>query len=174
VPHGWLFPKINAALHHGGAGTTGASLRAGLPTLIKPWFGDQNFWAIRVTKLEVGMKVASLRSDDIADALRKATQSTVMIEKAARIGERIRSETGVNAAVSAIHANLIRAAQNRQALKREDAHRRRKVSQEDEQDSEDAAATPKKADRVGTQGSSTSSFSLPPLPKVTLPTLGCK
>lgn len=39
IPHGWLFPKIQAALHHGGAGTVGASLRAGLPTLIKPWFG---------------------------------------------------------------------------------------------------------------------------------------
>jgi hypothetical protein len=43
VPHDWLFPQIDAALHHGGAGTTGASLRAGIPTLIKPWFGDQWF-----------------------------------------------------------------------------------------------------------------------------------
>jgi sterol 3beta-glucosyltransferase len=45
VPHDWLFPQIDAAVHHGGAGTTGASLRAGIPTLIKPWFGDQFFWA---------------------------------------------------------------------------------------------------------------------------------
>lgn len=37
----WLFGQIDAAVHHGGAGTTGASLRAGLPTIIKPWFGDQ-------------------------------------------------------------------------------------------------------------------------------------
>ena len=61
VPHGWLFPRgtsatraldemlmrllaVNAAMHHGGAGTVGASLRAGLPTIIKPWFGDQFFW----------------------------------------------------------------------------------------------------------------------------------
>ncbi|KAG5641416.1 hypothetical protein DXG03_005261 [Asterophora parasitica] len=47
IPHDWLFPKIDAALHHGGAGTTGASLRAGIPTLIKPWFGDQFFWSAR-------------------------------------------------------------------------------------------------------------------------------
>ncbi|KAG6866279.1 hypothetical protein C0991_006375 [Blastosporella zonata] len=47
VPHDWLFPKVDAALHHGGAGTTGASLRAGIPTLIKPWFGDQFFWGAR-------------------------------------------------------------------------------------------------------------------------------
>ncbi|KAG6836685.1 Sterol 3-beta-glucosyltransferase [Arthromyces matolae] len=51
VPHDWLFPQIDAALHHGGAGTTGASLRAGIPTLIKPWFGDQFFWAARVHRL---------------------------------------------------------------------------------------------------------------------------
>ena len=68
----WLFPQIDAAMHHGGAGTTGASLRgksfpfylrrpvlmcsgftAGVPTLIKPWFGDQFFWASRVQKLGV-------------------------------------------------------------------------------------------------------------------------
>lgn len=53
VPHDWLFPQIDAAMHHGGAGTTGASLRAGIPTLIRPWFGDQFFWASRVEKLGV-------------------------------------------------------------------------------------------------------------------------
>lgn len=53
VPHDWLFPLIDAAMHHGGAGTTGASLRAGIPTIIKPWFGDQFFWASRVEKLGV-------------------------------------------------------------------------------------------------------------------------
>lgn len=53
IPHDWLFPRIDAALHHGGAGTTGATLRAGIPTLIKPWFGDQFFWASRVQRLGV-------------------------------------------------------------------------------------------------------------------------
>lgn len=53
VPHDWLFPQVDAVLHHGGAGTTGASLRAGIPTIIKPWFGDQFFWASRVQKLGV-------------------------------------------------------------------------------------------------------------------------
>jgi sterol 3beta-glucosyltransferase len=120
VPHGWLFPKIDAAMHHGGAGTTGASLRAGIPTIIKPWFGDQHFWALRVTKLEVGVKVAALRADEVAEALRKATTSTVMIEKARRIGERITQESGVDAAVQAIHFNLVRAAKNRAALKKQD------------------------------------------------------
>ncbi len=91
IPHDWLFPKIDAALHHGGAGTTGASLRAGIPTLIKPWFGDQFFWASRVQKLGAGLRVASLRVNDLAEALTKATTSRIMKEKAAGVGEKIRS-----------------------------------------------------------------------------------
>jgi sterol 3beta-glucosyltransferase len=107
---------VHAALHHGGAGTVGASLRAGIPTLIKPWFGDQFFWANRVTKLGVGLKVPSLRSVDIADALVKATTSQVIIEKAARVGERIRAENGVDNALNAIHYNILRAASDRKKM----------------------------------------------------------
>ncbi|KAH9818350.1 family 1 glycosyltransferase [Melampsora americana] len=44
VPHRWLFNQIDAAVHHGGAGSTGASLRAGIPTIIRPFFGDQKFY----------------------------------------------------------------------------------------------------------------------------------
>ncbi|WWC71508.1 uncharacterized protein I206_105466 [Kwoniella pini CBS 10737] len=117
IPHSWLFPKVQAALHHGGAGTVGASLRAGVPTLIKPWFGDQFFWSVRVTKLGVGLKVPSLRSDDIANALIKATTDRVMIEKAARIGEKIRSESGVDKALEAINNNVLRAGSDRRNLK---------------------------------------------------------
>lgn len=121
VPHSWLFPKIQAALHHGGAGTTGASLRAGLPTLIKPWFGDQYFWALRVTKLGVGLKLGGLRSDDIAAALKKATTDRIMIEKAARIGERISSESGVDTALNVINESIMRAARDRPQLKKEES-----------------------------------------------------
>ncbi|RXK41092.1 hypothetical protein M231_01495 [Tremella mesenterica] len=116
VPHGWLFPKIQAALHHGGAGTVGASLRSGIPTIIKPWFGDQFFWANRVTRLGVGLKLASLRSDEIADALVKATSNRIMIEKAARVGERIRAENGVDKALLAIHHNIVRAGGDRRKM----------------------------------------------------------
>jgi len=74
------------------------------------------------------MKVASLRADDIAEALRKATTNTVMIEKAARIGERIRQESGVDTAVQAIHFNLVRAATDRVTLKKEDNKKRTETS----------------------------------------------
>jgi UDP:flavonoid glycosyltransferase YjiC (YdhE family) len=44
VPHDWLFARCRAVCHHGGAGTTSAGLRAGLPTVVVPFFGDQFFW----------------------------------------------------------------------------------------------------------------------------------
>jgi sterol 3beta-glucosyltransferase len=69
-----------------------------------------------VSKLEVGLKVSSLRSDDIAEALTKATTSKMMIEKAARVGDRIRSENGVDNALQAIHYNIIRAGNDRKKL----------------------------------------------------------
>ncbi|KAI0051096.1 glycosyltransferase family 1 protein [Auriscalpium vulgare] len=116
VPHDWLFPKIDAAMHHGGAGTTGASLRAGIPTLIRPWFGDQFFWASRVQKLGVGVKVTSLRVAEIADALTKATTDRIMKERALAVGERIREENGVETAIEAIYTYMHRAAQDRKHL----------------------------------------------------------
>ncbi|KAJ7675882.1 glycosyltransferase family 1 protein [Mycena polygramma] len=106
VPHDWLFPQIDAAVHHGGAGTTGASLRAGIPTLIKPWFGDQFFWASRVQKLGAGLRVPSLHAHDFSEALIKATTSRVMKEKAAAVGEKIRAEDGVHTAIHTIYTYL--------------------------------------------------------------------
>lgn len=72
--------------------------------------------ANRVTKLEVGLKVPSLRSDEIAQCLVKATSNTLMIEKARRVGQLIRSESGVDNAVAAIQYNIVRAAADRKKM----------------------------------------------------------
>ncbi|KAE8210793.1 hypothetical protein CF327_g5378 [Tilletia walkeri] len=106
IPHDWLFPRIDIAMHHGGAGTTGASLRAGLVTLIKPFFGDQYMWALRVQKLGAGARVGGLDSHDISDALKKAAEDRVMVEKAQEVGRKIRSENGPNTAIAFIYQNL--------------------------------------------------------------------
>src|SRR6202020_2190873 len=53
APHDWLFPRMVAAVHHGGAGTTAAAVRAGIPSLIMPFFGDQPFWANCLNQLGV-------------------------------------------------------------------------------------------------------------------------
>ncbi|KAK0187892.1 glycosyltransferase family 1 protein [Armillaria mellea] len=110
-------PELMQAMHHGGAGTTGASLRAGIPTLIKPWFGDQFFWASRVQKLGAGLRVPSLRVNDLAEALTKATTSRIMKEKAAGVGEKIRSEDGVKTAIHNIYTYLPRASREQKTLK---------------------------------------------------------
>jgi sterol 3beta-glucosyltransferase len=98
VPHDWLFPQIQGVVHHGGAGTTAAGLRAGLPTVIKPFFGDQRFWGQRIEQLQVGICLNKLNKNQLADALKTITQNTTLIAKAQKVGETIQkvSETFLN------------------------------------------------------------------------------
>lgn len=90
APHDWLFAQIDAAVHHGGAGTTGASLRAGIPTIIKPFFGDQYFFGQRVEDLGVGMCVKKLNVSAFSRALWEVTHNERMITKAEILGGQIR------------------------------------------------------------------------------------
>ncbi|PWN53812.1 UDP-Glycosyltransferase/glycogen phosphorylase [Violaceomyces palustris] len=106
VPHDWLFPQIDAACHHGGAGTLGASLRAGIPTIVRPFFGDQFFWGQQVESLGVGSCVRKLTAASLADALRKATTDPKQIERAKALGVQIRSEDGVANAIKAIYRDF--------------------------------------------------------------------
>ncbi|KIJ68687.1 glycosyltransferase family 1 protein [Hydnomerulius pinastri MD-312] len=106
IPHDWLFQRIDAACHHGGAGTTGASLRAGIPTIIKPFFGDQFFWADRVEALGIGSGVRKLAVESLKEAFISATTDQKQIDRAKLVGEQIRSENGVATAVEAIYRDL--------------------------------------------------------------------
>jgi UDP:flavonoid glycosyltransferase YjiC (YdhE family) len=102
VPHDWLFPRVAAVVHHGGAGTTGAALRAGVPAIVVPFTMDQPFWGSRVAALGVGPKPiprARLTTERLADALRRTVADEAMRERAAALGERIRAEDGVAEAV---------------------------------------------------------------------------
>lgn len=49
TPHDWLFPRVSAVVHHGGAGTVAIGLKNGKPTMVVPFFGDQPFWGAMVT-----------------------------------------------------------------------------------------------------------------------------
>ena len=90
APHDWLFKQIDAAVHHGGCGTTGASLRAGVPTVIKPFFGDQFFFGSRVEDLGVGICLKKINVSVLSRALWEATHDERMIVKARILGEQIR------------------------------------------------------------------------------------
>ncbi|EJU00971.1 UDP-Glycosyltransferase/glycogen phosphorylase [Dacryopinax primogenitus] len=106
IPHDWLFARIDAACHHGGAGTTGASLRAGIPTIIKPFFGDQFFWADRVEALGIGSSVRKLTVDSLTDALRNATTDEKQIARAKLVGQKICAEHGVANAIEALYRDM--------------------------------------------------------------------
>ena len=98
-----------ALVHHGGAGTTGAGLRAGKPTVTCPFFGDQPFWGRRVAALGVGPKPIPprrLTAERLAQAIRSATTDEDMRTRAAEIGEKVRTEDGVARAVKIINDEL--------------------------------------------------------------------
>lgn len=103
IPHDWLFPRVHAVVHHGGAGTTGAALQAGVPSVIVPFAVDQPFWAGRVEALGVGGKSISRRKlnvDNLVASLQQALGDVKIQQAAQRLGEKIRTENGVAHAVS--------------------------------------------------------------------------
>lgn len=105
VPHDWLFPRMAATVHHGGAGTTTAGLRGGVPAVVTPFFADQPFWAVRVAALGVGTRpipFQELTTERLAAAIRAATSDEGMRRRASVLGHRIREEDGVGQAVAVI------------------------------------------------------------------------
>lgn len=109
IPHPWLFQHIRAAIHHGGAGTTAASLRAGLPTAITPVGVDQFFWGERVAALGVGPRLIPQRALDagrLVGLIHELIENPVYRSKAREIGARLRSESGVTLAAGHIQAIL--------------------------------------------------------------------
>jgi UDP:flavonoid glycosyltransferase YjiC (YdhE family) len=107
VPHSWLFEHVSCVVHHGGFGTTAAAFRAGVPAVVIPHIIDQLYWGERVQALGVGPAAiprARLSADDLAEALREATQDRAMRDRAADLGARIRAESGVQNAVRLIES----------------------------------------------------------------------
>lgn len=105
IPHAWLFPRMAAVVHHGGAGTTAAGLRAGIPSIIIPFMGDQPFWGRRVADLGVGtipIPKKKLTSQRLAEAITEAVSNTAMYQQAHELGEKIRAEDGIANAVAIV------------------------------------------------------------------------
>jgi sterol 3beta-glucosyltransferase len=106
APHDCLFPLMAAAVHHGGAGTTAAAVRAGIPSVIVPFFGDQPFWAACLNRQGVAppaLERKSLTPNRLATAL-AATQQSAMIKKAAALGRAVRGEDGIGEALRCLRA----------------------------------------------------------------------
>ncbi|NPU63637.1 glycosyltransferase family 1 protein [Bradyrhizobium sp. 83012] len=107
APHAWLFSRMAAVVHHGGAGTTAAGLRAGRPSVICPIFGDQPFWGRAVHRLGAGpapIPHRELTPERLATAISRAVNDPIMRRRASGIARIIQQEDGVAEAVGLIKA----------------------------------------------------------------------
>lgn len=106
TPHDWLLPKTSVAVHHGGSGTTHSATRAGIPSIVVPFAGDQAFWADRLYRAGAGARLSSWKALDavsLAESIRFAEQAEIRT-RARTLGERMRAEDGLKTAVAAIEA----------------------------------------------------------------------
>lgn len=109
TPHDWLLPNTSLAIHHGGSGTSHSAARAGVPSVVLPFAGDQFFWAEQLRQHGVAPAATSGRQVS-ADALSRAidaAQTVEMRERASALGARMRAENGLVTAVDRIH-DLVR------------------------------------------------------------------
>jgi vancomycin aglycone glucosyltransferase len=91
VSHDVLFPRVAAVIHHGGAGTTAAAARAGVPQVITPMFSDQFYWAGRIAALGIGTMTpyATMTDESLAGALRTVLDHALAI-RARRLAAEVR------------------------------------------------------------------------------------
>ena len=109
MPHSWLLPHCTGVVHHGGFGTTSATLRAGLPHLVIPHLADQFYWGQRVHQLGVGLAYIprpKLTLDGLTAGLQELASHTGLHETANHLGEQIRGEDGIGNAVRLIETTF--------------------------------------------------------------------
>jgi len=102
VSHEWLFPRVKTVVHHGGAGTTAAAAKAGVPQVIVPFIYDQFYWAWQLENLGVSggtLKIKTVEEAAIANALHNSFSSDV-VAQAKALGQKISQENGVEQAIS--------------------------------------------------------------------------
>jgi UDP:flavonoid glycosyltransferase YjiC (YdhE family) len=106
VSHAMLFPRVAAVVHHAGAGTTAAALRAGVPQIPVPHGFDQAAWSHHL--VELGVSTAPLSpgfsSTELARAIGSCLGDDALRDRALRVGDRIRAGNGVARAAELIEA----------------------------------------------------------------------
>ena len=108
VPHDWLFKRVSCVVHHGGAGTTAAGIAAGRPTVVVPFFGDQQFWGDRIALAGAGPRPvpkAKLSAEVLANAIQEALKPATL-ERARELSQKIAQESGCNLGAKVFHEKL--------------------------------------------------------------------
>ncbi|MET7619248.1 glycosyltransferase [Streptomyces sp. NPDC005408] len=106
VAHSALFPRMAAVVHHAGAGTTAAGLRAGVPAVPVPIQFDEAFWAARLAALGISPGPVPLRrltADTLTAALIAATSDPAYGHRARALAERISQEDSVGPVLAAVN-----------------------------------------------------------------------
>jgi UDP:flavonoid glycosyltransferase YjiC (YdhE family) len=117
TPHDWLFPKVSAVVHHGGAGTTAAGLKCAKPTMIVPFFGDQPFWGAMVSSAKAGahdcIPYKKLTAERLAEGIKQCLTDEAK-KNVKEIADSIEKEgDGARNAVRSFHRSLpLREGQN--------------------------------------------------------------
>jgi UDP:flavonoid glycosyltransferase YjiC (YdhE family) len=107
VPHSLIFPKVAAAVHHGGAGTTTAAARAGIPQVLLPHILDQYYWAHRVKVLGLGppaLPIERVTVEVLRNRISRALNDPLIRERVKKLAPAVAARNGVSAAVEEIEA----------------------------------------------------------------------
>eukprot|EP00906_Rhabdomonas_costata_P021130 RCo030704 len=108
VPHEWLFPRCSAVCHHGGAGTSHTSMKFGKPTIVVPFFGDQEFWGSRIALRGAGpqpIPAKKLTARALAEAIAFCYRPEVM-QRAKEVAQEMNREKGLEVACDILHKRL--------------------------------------------------------------------
>ena len=108
VPHEWLFRHVKGVVHHGGAGTSSAGLRAGCPTFVLAFGGDQLFWGLQIAERNLGPAPVDIHSgkwtqEQIEHGL-LALKNDVYSDSARHFGETLRQENGCKNAADVLES----------------------------------------------------------------------
>jgi UDP:flavonoid glycosyltransferase YjiC (YdhE family) len=109
VPYDWLLPRVSAMVHHGGAGSTAAAIRAGIPSMAVPFGYDQRLWGEQIAAIGVGtapIAASAVTPESLADAIRRLTTDDAVRTRAREIAEKVRAEDGVATAVGIIERSV--------------------------------------------------------------------
>jgi UDP:flavonoid glycosyltransferase YjiC (YdhE family) len=107
-PHDWLFKRVSAVVHHGGAGTTAAGIATGKPTVVIPFFGDQAFWGAMVSRAGAGpdpIPYKDLTAEKLAGAINEALKPE-SLERAQELCNKISKEDGTQKGAQSFHQML--------------------------------------------------------------------
>ncbi len=107
VPHSWLFPRVSAVVHHGGAGTTAAALRAGVPSIVTPFFFDQWYWAQSLHRKGLGPEPISFdraSPQSLKTALDVVERSVPLKQRLSVMSTQLQFEDGVSNAIAILES----------------------------------------------------------------------